>query len=78
MNGLIEVLETDPELSSSMNVMIGAGVLFLREYITVTQFLNILEELGELEQARDFFSKGAFFLNEEEETEINVRLYGVK
>jgi hypothetical protein len=78
MNGLIEVLETDPELSSSMNVMIGAGVLFLREYITVTQFLNILEELGELEQARDFFSKGALFLNEEEETEINVRLYGVK
>ena len=78
MSELIEVLETDPELSSDMNVLIGAGVLFLRAYLTVTQFLNILEELGELEQAKDFFAMGAFIMDPEEWDEVNLKLYGEK
>jgi|APSaa5957512535_1039671.scaffolds.fasta_scaffold15356_6 hypothetical protein len=78
MSNLLEIVETDAELSSNMSITVGAGVLFLRELISVTQFLDILEELGELEEAKDFFSLGAFFLNEKEELEINRRLYGGK
>jgi hypothetical protein len=78
MSSLLEIVETDAELSSNMSITVGAGVLFLRELISVTQFLDILEELGELEEAKDFFSLGAFFLNEKEELEINRRLYGGK